>query len=189
MAMVRQDGTPPFNHRGTRIGSRSVDVGDLARQWPMRPQRPAPGVADQEARYNSFVWDTGIKRDNTPWYPIPHYTPAGKGVANWSECGPPRPELSQRNVTVHRRRGTDATRHLLDPRTGTTGLTSQGPITGQGAVRGVHTSNPQHTAATIGRYGEATNPAMKVRRQNRLAPARYDGQSYSQTTQIQGGSR
>lgn len=188
--MIRQDQTPPFDHRGTRVNSAVVDSGDVQRQWPMRPVRPAPGVADSHTRMRYDVFDYGILRDNTPYYQRQHYVAAGHGVASWAAF-PARPALNQRNVTVNRRVGTSATRHLVDPRTGTTGLVSQGPRTGQGSAMGYHTqaTGRDHPSTTVPRYSDSTLGTMSRRRQNRLSPARYNGQSYSQTTLLQGGNR
>lgn len=166
---VAQDEPPPFDRRGFRVRNAHVDPPP-----PMRPAPPANGVADNRAYVRYGVNDTGIRRDNTPWYPIQHYTPAAKGVASWADH-PARPALSQRDVTVNRRAGSDQTRYLQNPLAPGTGLHTQ--------VLGAD----QHTAATVTRYGEPTLGKMTSRRQNRLSPARYDGQSYSQTTKLQGG--
>lgn len=169
MAMVRQDGTPPFDHRGFRV--KNAYLGPLE---PMRPQRPAPGVADQRPSVQYDVNDTGIRRDNTPVYYEQHYIPAARGVASWA-AWPARPILSQRDVTVNTRVGTTATRWLQNPQAPGTGLHTQAP-------------RDQHSAVTVPRYADDGLGRMSSRRVGRLSPARYDGQSFSQTTRLQGGA-
>lgn len=137
----------------------------------MRPDRPAPGVADQQARYSPETGDTLISRDYTPWYPNPQAIKGGIGRASWYDAGPARPELAQRNVTVNPRVGNSRARFMQNPLAPGTGL---------------HT-NPQHAAVgTIARFVDPKTQRMSTARQNRLLPSRYDGQSYSQTTRIQG---
>lgn len=171
--MPRQDQPPPFDKRGFRVRNASVDLDDIMRTWPMRPQRPATGVADQRARYDGGSQDTAILRDNTPWIPTQHYIPAARGVASWAAY-PARPALCQRDVTYNRRGGTTQTRYLQNPNAPGTGLHTQ-----QTGVK--------HSAVTVERYAEQDIGRMKNRRQNRLSPAIYNGQSFSQTTDLQGG--
>jgi hypothetical protein len=141
---------------------------------PMRPQRPSPGLADDRARYSPETNDSLIRRDYTPWYPRATVVPAGTGRASWWAAGPARPELAQRNVTVNPRQGNSRSRAMQNPLAPGTGL---------------HTE-PQHAAiGTIARYVNPDNPRMSTARQNRLLPARYTGQSYSQTTLTQGARR
>ena len=56
---------------------------------------------------------------------------------------------------------------------------------------GLHTYVVDDASGAIGTAARYTTPASGVRqtgrRQNRLSPARYVGQSYSQTTRTQGG--
>lgn len=174
MIPIRQDTPPPFDHTGFRVKNAAIDAGSVIRTGQMRPERPAPGVADPWARYQGGWADAGsLTRQNTPWYQTQYYVPAGRGVASWA-ASPPRPSLNQMDMAYMIRQGTSQTRHLLDPRTGVTGLHTQ-----QAGV--------SHTAATVGRYSNPDVPQMRVRRQNRLSPAVYYGQSYSQTTLLQGG--
>lgn len=169
-----QDRTIWFDHRGFRVRNASVDAGSVLRSGQMRPERPAHGVADPWARYQGGHMDAGsITRQNTPWVQNQRYVAAGRGVASWA-ASPPRPSLNQMDMPYMIRQGTSQTRHLLDPRTGVTGLHTQ--------QTGVN-----HSAVTASRYANPDVPMMKVRRQNRLSPALYDGQSYSQTTMLQGG--
>lgn len=169
---TRQETPPAFDHRGFRVKNASVDPADIARNWPMRPLRPSTGVADQRARFSGGFNDGGIRRDNTPWIPTQTYIAAGKGVASWAEF-PARDSLWQRDVTYNRRVGTNQTRYLQNPDAPGTGLHSQ-----QVGV--------DHSSVTQARYQEDNLGRMVRRRQGRLSPARYDGQSFSQTTQIQG---
>lgn len=142
---------------------------------PMRPDRPAPGVADSEARYSPETNDTLIRRDFTEWYPsMAGVVKAGTGRASWWAAGPPRPELTTRNVTLNPREGNSRSRFMQNPMAPGTGL---------------HTNPQQAAVGTIARYVDPRNPRMTTARQNRLSPARYDGQSYSQTTLSQGARR
>lgn len=162
--MLRQDQTPPVDQRTFRV--KNAVQHDVE---PMRPRRPAPGVADPWERAPGYVNDSGILRDVGPWVPVQHFVPAGRGVANW-DAWPARDSIRQREVAVNQRVGTTRTRFLQNPQAPWTGLHSQ--------VRGANT--------TAARYVDNRVPQMSVRRQNHLSSALYRGQSYSQSTLVQG---
>lgn len=161
---LRQDQTPPVDQRTFRVKN-----GVQHHALNMRPRPTAPSVADPFERAPSYVFDDGIHRDVGPWVPVQHFTPAGRGVANWDDW-PARDSVRQREVTVNQRVGTSRTRYLQNPQAPWTGLHTQ--------VFGVQT---QHA-----RYVDGQVPQMSVRRQNHLSSTLYRGQSFSQTTTVQG---
>lgn len=163
--MLDQGSTPRFP-RGHRWGNRE------RQGLPERP-RPfptAPGVADSRLRVSPVTNDQRIRREATPWIPRPTAIPAGTGRASWYAAGPARPGLMMRTATMSPRSGVSRSRFMTDPRDWRLGL---------------HTTPVTRSYGTDPRY--KGQPAMSRRRQNRLSDARYTGQSYSQTTQTQGG--
>jgi len=123
-----------------------------------------------DPRYIGAVNDSGIRRDRTAWFPTDTRSGVGTGTVDWTAAGPPRPEIHLRNVTVRTMAGTSRTRALASPVDASIGLHSATVVTPRGNVE---------------RY-RATGVAMRPARTDRLSPARYAGQSYSQTTQLQG---
>jgi hypothetical protein len=117
--------------------------------------------------------DGGIRRDRTAWYPTDRVSGVGTGTVNWTDAGPPRPELHVRNVTVRTMAGTSRTRALANPLDPSVGL---------------HSPTRTRSSGNLERY-QAGGAAMRPARANRLSPARYAGQSYSQTTVLQGARR
>lgn len=164
---LRQDETPPVDQRTFRVKN-----GVQHHSTPMRPARPAAGVADPFERAPGYVFDSGIHRDVGPWVPVQHFTPAGRGVANW-DSWPARDSVRQREVTVNQRAGNSRARWLQNPQAPWTGLHTQ--------VAGVQTQTA--------RYVDKQVPQMSTRRQNHLSSTLYRGQSYSQTTVVQGAGQ
>jgi hypothetical protein len=170
-----QDVTPPFDNVTFRVKN-----GIETPPPPMWPGVPYPGVGNEQERYQGGWNDGDINAEHTPITVAQNYVTAGKGYNDWTSCGPSRngPGLWMRDVVVNRRQGTDNTSYLQNPEDPGTGLVTQ--------VQGLSTYSAQ-AGQLIERYTTSGVPQQTRRRQNRLSPARYSGQNYSQTTQVQGG--
>jgi hypothetical protein len=131
----------------------------------------APGLNTEQARYPGTHYDTEIRRDKTPWFPRDHMVPGGLSWVNWTAAGPLRAELHMRDVTVRTMQGNTNSRALQDPRN---------------PQRGLHTNPMSGVGRTVERFVNPAVPSMTGARVDRLSNARYDGQSYSQTTRVQG---
>lgn len=124
-----------------------------------------------------------ISHERMPWYHTGYIGSHHDTLVNWTDCGPVRAALHNRQVTINRQVGTSATR-AFDPHPIRTYGTQDG--TNGGVVHGMHT-NPEP-------YKSAVNANFRARQQqqparvNRLSPAVYNGQSYSQTTVVQGST-
>ncbi len=159
-------------------------------------QTLAPGLDTEAARYPGTVNDTRIARQQMPWYPMDTYTPAGNSWVNWTLAGPCRPELHMRDASYRLMEGNSATRQLLYPAPGPAvtvpgyrSLPDGRIIQPTTTVRvGLHTDPKRAARVTVERYTNR-NPRMTTARQDRLRSGQYTGQSYSQTTRIQGASR
>lgn len=159
---VRQGGI----RRGNSLGGANADL-------PRSTSGAQAAAMADDPRYPGAVNDGQIMRDRTPWFSTPSpRRGVGTGAPDWSLSGPPRPELHMRNVTVRTMAGTSRTRALLNPLDPTVGL---------------HSQTPRKPAGNLQRY-QAGGDAIRPGRLNRLSPARYVGQSYSQTTLLQGAS-
>jgi hypothetical protein len=138
-----------------------------------------PGLVDGQIRGGRgwYAGDDKIVRDRIPYYDRDYMTGSCDTLVNWTQCGPVRPSLHMRQSTTREMVGTSATRNF-DPF----------PIRGYGSQdqgHGMHT-NPQPTKRlTNARYANTTQ--MQPARVGRLMSARYSGQSFSQTTRVQGG--
>lgn len=138
----------------------------------------SPGLIDGTIREGdgAYTRDRLIQRDRMPIYLRDYMVGNANTLVDWTRCGPIRPGLFMRQVTVRRQGGSDATRNY-DPR----------PIAGFGTQdqgHGLH-SNPQPSKrATNARFGARVQ--MQPASVNRLSQARYAGQSYSQTTRMAG---
>lgn len=138
------------------------------------PRTLAPGIETELPRYPATENDRLIRRGRLPFYSATLYRAAGNSWVNWTEAGPPRAELHM-STRQHR------------PEAG--GSRSRYPFIPGAPTGGRHTmipSGPGSVNQTVPRYGASGNPQMTGGRQDRLAPARYSGQSYSQTTAVQG---
>lgn len=159
---MRQREEPPIDRRSPR---RLRSAGGRAEA---DPQTLAVGIEDEKPRYPGTVFDTEIMRDRGPWYKQSRYMPPGVSWVSWTAAGPARPELHMRNATLREMVGNSRSRFpVVDSPTG-----------------GMHTMTPSGVSRTVPRY--VTTPQMQSARINRLSPGQYSGQTYSQTTAIQG---
>lgn len=143
---------------------------------PARPRTLAAPLADQRDRYPGAANDGAIVRDRVPTIQRPYYLPPADTWVNWTTCGPVRSTLHMQNSSYRQMAGNSNTRNA-DPVATTYGTQTQG--------HGLHTTPKAATARTIGRYFNTVQ--MVPPRADRLSQARYSGQSYSQTTVMQGG--
>lgn len=141
-----------------------------------RPRTLANPLDSQRDRYPGASNDGAIVRDRVPTIQRPYYLPPASGWVNWTTSGPVRSTLHMQQSSYRQMAGNSNTR-AADPVA--TGLGSQD----QG--HGLHTTPRPATARTIGRYFDTVQ--MVPPRADRLSGARYSGQSYSQTTVVQGG--
>lgn len=165
--------TPDFNLK--RIGTGIQDDPPA-----MRPWTPA-SLADQRERTGAPNNDSRIRRDGVPQFLRQNWQRAGAPVNNWTAAGPARPTLwTERGQTLTPRSGVSVSRWLRNPGdpTGQTGLHTQVITDASG--------KPADPRTSQGRYVDNNVPQMRARRQNRLSPAVYTGQSFSQTTKVQG---
>lgn len=141
----------------------------------MRPFTAPHGIGDGQSTGYQQPNDGLIARDQTPHQHIQKRSSAGMPVNDWAHSGPPRPSLWIRSITITPRSG-GKVRWLQNPAAPGTGLHTFVVNDASGALGGANT-----------RMADPAHRGMSSRRQNRLSPARYRGQSYSQTTRIQGG--
>jgi len=162
----RQRSAPPIDRRTPRRGDAAggYDVVE-------GPRTLAPGLDTELARYPGTVFDTKVIRDRGPFYAQPTYGPPGVSWTSWTAAGPTRPELHMRNATWRNMVGNSMSRYPV----------VDSPSTG------MHTMGPAGTQRTAERY--VTTPQMVAERQYRLSPGQYSGQTYSQTTKVQGRRR
>ncbi len=141
---------------------------------PMRPAVAPLGMGDRQRTGYQQPNDALIIRDNTPHQHIQKYSGAGQTVNNWAKAGPPRPSFAvDRADTISPRSG-GKVRWLQNPAAPGTGLHTYVVDDASGAI------------GSAARYTTAGVPKQSSRRQGRLSSSRYTGQSFSQTTQIQG---
>lgn len=138
----------------------------------------SPGLIDGTIREGNggYSRDDLIARDRSPWYDRDYQTSNHDSLVNWTDCGQPRATLWMRQVTLAQQIGTTATRNF-DPH----------PIVGYGSQdqgHGMHTNPAPWKRATNARFHDTAQ--MVPTHVNRLSPARYTGQSYSQTTRVAG---
>lgn len=128
--------------------------------------------------------ESTIVHERMPFHDVDYMTSNHDSLVNWTDSGPIRQSLHMRQMTINRQVGTDATRNF-DPNPIVTYGTQDGTTGGQ--VHGMHT-NPQ-TYKLTGLRNFRDRQQQQPARINRLSPAVYTGQSYSQTTAIQGAGR
>lgn len=153
----------------------------------------AAGMDSESARYPGTINDAGIHRQQMPWYPNPTYQPAGDSWVNWTAAGPVRPELHMRDASYRLMEGNSRTRNLQMPGPGERVTAPGYRTTPDGKIiqptttvrAGLHTDPKRAARITVERYTNK-NPKMTTARQDRLRSGQYTGQSYSQTTRIQG---
>lgn len=168
---TRQRTAPPIDRRSARRGLAAGGQDTISGNRTL-----TPGVETEQARYPGTVNDSAIMRDRRPWYPSDPYIPPPVTWVNWTEAGPIRPELHMRTVDWRTMVGNTESRFPLNPDSPTGGR---------------HTMIPSGPASNITqrRYVDSGLSQMVPGRPNRLAHARYTGQSYSQTTVPQGHTR
>jgi hypothetical protein len=186
--MERQREPVPFDKRPVR---RRNSTGG---QTPELTRRTlVAGMDGESTRHPGTVNDTLIRRQQQPWYPSTTYTPAGDSWVNWTAAGPIRPELHMRDATYRLMQGNSSTRNLQYPGPGER-VTAPGYLSTQDGriiqptttIRaGLHTDPKRAARITVERYTNK-NPRMTTARQDRLRSGQYTGQSYSQTTRVQG---
>lgn len=164
----RQRAAPPIDRRsyrrGLAAGGYDVSV----------PRTLAPGLESELARYPGTSNDSRVQRERIPWYSVGQYRPAAESWVNWTEAGPPRAELHMRTTEYRPEAGSSTSRYPFIPSAPTGGRHTMIP------------SGPGGTPMTRERYVGAGLPQMRGARTDRLSSARYTGQSYSQTTAVQG---
>lgn len=189
MAYREQREAVPFNRRGPRKRDASGGPApELIRRTLVN------GMDGESTRYPGTVNDTKIVRQKTPWFPSAIYTPPGNSWVNWTAAGPIRPELHMRDVTLRTMQGTSRTRNLQNPGPGQTETAPGYRSLPDGRIVqpthtvpvGLHTDPKRAAKVTVERYTNR-NPKMTTARQDRLRSGQYTGQSYSQTTRVQGG--
>ncbi len=168
-ALQRQ--APPIDRTHARRG-RSAGGYDVA-----VPRTLAPGMDSELARYPGSNQDESLRRQRMPFYSVGQYRAPGQGWVNWTEAGPPRAELHMSTGTIRPEAGASRSRFPFVPGSPTGGMHTMIP------------SGPASSQVVPPRYGQSGNPQMRGARQDRLAAARYHGQSYSQTTRVQGARR
>lgn len=161
----RQRAAPPIDRWHARRG---LSAGGYDRSNPMTL---APGMENDQARYPGTTQDGALLRDKSAFYHVGQKGNVGDGWVNWTAAGPVRAELHARTYTWRDEQG--GSRYPFIP----------GSPTG-----GRHTMVPSATTYTTPRYVDSGLPQMQGARVNRLAAARYSGQSYSQSTAVQGRS-
>lgn len=167
---ARQRSAPPIDKRSARRGRAAGGYDQPA------PATLAPGLVTELCRYPGNGNDGGIVRDRRPFYSVSTgYVPGGLSWVNWTEAGPQRAELHMRTTDLRQMRGNSHGRYPFVPGSPTGGMHTMTP------------SGPGGSRQTRERFVGAGLPQMRAARPDRLAPARYSGQSYSQTTSIQGG--
>jgi hypothetical protein len=163
----RQRAPHPIDRRSLRRG---LSPGGYDTTHPMTL---APGMENDLPRYPGTVYDGLVQRERMPYYHAETRSPVGDGWVNWTAAGPPRAELHMRTTEYRREKGWGATRY---------------PFIASSPTGGRHTMVPNATSYTMPRYVDSGLPQMQGARINRLAAARYAGQSYSQSTAVQGRS-
>lgn len=135
------------------------------------------GLVDGLTREGCNPNEAQVQHERTPSYHQTYLGSSHDWLVNWTDSGPVRPGLWMRQQTIRRLAGTDATRNFDPHPIGTFGTQDQG--------HGMHTNPPQPKTGVNKNFRGRTQ--QQPARINRLSPAVYTGQSYSQTTQIQGG--
>jgi hypothetical protein len=184
----RQREAVPFNRRGVR---RRNGTGGETRALTRRTL--AAGMDSESARHPGTINDTTISRQQMPWFPSTVYQPAGNSWVSWTAAGPIRPELHMRDTSFRVMEGNSRTRNLLNPGPGEAVVAPGYRSMPDGRIIqptttirvGLHTDPKRAARITVERYTNR-NPKMSTARQDRLRSGQYTGQSYSQTTRVQG---
>lgn len=165
---ARQRQAVPIDRTHARRG-RSAGGYDVA-----VPRTLAPGMDSELTRYPGSNQDQTLQRQRIAFYSVGQYRPAGDSWVNWTAAGPPRAELHMGTGTIRPEAGASRSRFPFVPGSPTGGMHTMIP------------SGPASSRVVPPRFGQSGNPQMRGARQDRLASARYTGQSYSQTTRVQG---
>lgn len=160
---ARQRSPHPIDKRSMRRGE---SAGGYDTSTPMTL---AVGLETELARYPGTLYDEGVRRDRMPFYSVGVRSAVGDSWVDWTAAGPPRAELHMRTTEWRQEAGRGSTRYPVVP----------GSPTG-----GMHTSVRSGVDRTLPRFQETQQ--MRGARINRLSSSRYSGQSYSQTTAVQG---
>jgi hypothetical protein len=142
-----------------------------------------PGLVDGRTRDidGAYANDELIARDRTPVYDFDNYRAAGS-LVDWTASGPIRRSLWMRQHTLRRLVGTDNTR-AQDP----TPVTTYGTQDGRNSKpHGMHTTPVSGRVLSSHTYAATGRAQMVSARFNRIADSAYTGQSFSQTTRVQG---
>lgn len=188
---------PPFNRWGTRLNHSTGGPYPARQAWAQQ--------VNAETQINprpDNLNDGAISRERMPYFRTGYYTGTGS-LVNWTACGPARPSLHMRDVTMRRMAGTSNTR-AQDPVPAGPGI-QDGNGSLPGGIRNLNSSGIEvptnntphglHTRvkgavtrqSTVRRLSGAAQ--MRPGRQNRLSNSTGQGQSFSQTTIHQGGGR
>lgn len=159
----RQRTAPPIDRWSARRNESGGGIDQTS------PRTLAAGLGTELTRYPGDAFDTEIIRDRGPFYQRALYIPPANNWVSWTAAGPTRPELHMRCTSLRNMVGNSASRYPV----------VDSPSTG------MHTMGPSGVARTVNRY--VTTPQMTAARYDRLRPGQYSGQTYSQTTQVQGG--
>jgi hypothetical protein len=165
MLSTRQRAAPPIDKTHNRRG---LSRGGYDTATPMTL---APGLETELPRYPGTSFDGQIIRERVPFYSATTRSAVGDSWVNWTEAGPVRAELHMRTTQYRHEVGSSQGRYPFIP-TSPTG--------------GRHTMTPHGVQRTAPRFQETQQQTGA--RINRLSSARYSGQSYSQTTAVQGAS-
>lgn len=162
---TRQRAAPPIDRTSLRRG---LSAGGYDTATPMTL---APGLETELPRYPGTVYDGQVVRERVPFYSATVRSSLGDSWVDWTAAGPPRAELHMRTTEWRQESGRGSSRFPVNP-TSPTG--------------GYHTMTPHGVQRTAARYQDT--PQQTGARINRLSSSRYNGQSYSQTTAVQGRS-
>lgn len=149
-------------------------VGRFIARWSW-----SPTLTREQANAN----EQSINHERFPWYHTGYIGSNHDSLVNWDDCGPVRPSLHNRQVTINRQVGSSNTR-AQDPNPIRTYGTQDGTRGGQ--IHGLHTNPAQSKYATNANF--RARQQQQPARVNRLSPSVYTGQSYSQTTVVQGST-
>lgn len=159
-----------YRHADESGGPVPGGVGRFIPRWSDPVTQTREGVNGNEQ---------SIQHERTPWYDVDYMTSNHDTLVNWTDSGPIRQSLHMRQVTINRQVGTSATRNF-DP----TPITQYGM---QDQGHGMHTNPEQPKARQLANF--RARQQQQPARVNRLSPSVYTGQSFSQTTVIQGSGR
>src|ERR1700759_1414106 len=129
----------PDRHADQSAGSAPGGVGRFIPRWS------APVTLTREG-VNGL--DDQIMRDRVPFYDQDYLGSHRDSLVNWDDCGPPRPSLHMRQMTVRRQVGSSNTR-AFDPH----------PVMGYGTQdqgHGMHTNPEQAKINTIRNFRART---------------------------------